>query len=275
MSTSHARPSFPVRTLMLLALATASPSFAVKILSPLSNMCLTFVTSETVEMQPCLDTAHQNWEFNVEKGYILSLQRYKCLQTTGVIGSQVTADWCREPMISNQKWSYDAAARQFKSVSDNSKCLAIESSSVGAKLIVSSCSTTAEGQKWYPENIANGDRWISDGSVYLVDRGLLRHVHGEAFPAGTDSPGVGLFDSWFRVRAVNATDFPGGFLTGTEVLPTAKLISSGATVYFIDGDKKRHVSASEVMEKYHFDWNKLEKNPTDAEKGLPLGDPIQ
>lgn len=268
------RGAFRLVAALVLLAGAASPSHGAKILSPVSKLCLQLTEeTQTPEMKPCKDIPHQEWVFEVSpddgKKYIMSLQRFKCLKAT----NPVTLEECATTGNA-QRWVLDATTRRFSSASDSTKCLEVEDGSEGAELLLSTC-TTSDSQKWYFECITNGERWYDNGTVYLVDRGLLRHVPGEAFASG------GIFASWFRVRDVadgcpDSTSF-GPYLTGTALPSTAELIrqTGTAAVYLLEGSTKRHVTDTEVMSKYKFDWSKVHDKTSTQMNSYATGDPIE
>lgn len=261
--------------LALLAGAVESPSFAtnVKILSPLDKLCVDISnysasTGSAVEMQPCLEKAGQIWEYDSGAESIRSIRNNQCLKTIGTNGSQVTLTTCNG-YDSTQHWVLDGN-RRFYSVTDSSKCLEVEGAStlVGAKVVLNGCSS-GTSQKWYPEDIYNGQRRYdpNTGAVYFVDRGLLRH-----FTSGSTYDN--LFIDWNGFINISAA---ADFVIGTDVANDAYLAREygKAEVYLVESNVKRHVTSSTLFDLYYFDWNDVQVLASDGLSAVPAGDPIQ
>ena len=264
-----------VFALALLAGAVARPSSAtnVKILSPLDKLCVDISnysasTGSAIEMQPCLEKAGQIWEYDSGAESIRSIRNDQCLKTIGTNGSQVTLTSCNGS-DSTQNWVLDGN-RRFYSATDSSKCLEIEgaSTAAGAKVVLNSCGT-GTGQKWYPEDIYNGQRRYdpNTGAVYLVDRGLLRHI-----------PEVSTYDNlfvdWSGFVNISGT---ADFVLGTDVSTDAYLAKEYGKpeVYLVESNLKRHITSAPLFEAYNFDWIEIEPLASDELSSVPAGEPIQ
>jgi hypothetical protein len=103
-------------------------------------------------------------------------------------------------------------------------------------------------------------------AIYLIDRGKRRHIPN---PETYNN----LFRNWDGV--VPDVDL-------TEILEDAPLTNGAALiqgqgraeVYLTDQGKKRHVTSPAVMDKYYFDWGKVQHVPYTVVDSIPTGDAI-
>ncbi len=102
-------------------------------------------------------------------------------------------------------------------------------------------------------------------AIYLVDQGCRRHI-----------PNPATFELLFRDWS---------YYTGIDIygIDQCTPISTGAhlakcpplpAVYLIDNAKKRHVASPAVMDKYNFDWNKIEIVSCNVLDAIPTGPTI-
>ncbi|CUI07014.1 hypothetical protein [Massilia antarctica] len=87
-------------------------------------------------------------------------------------------------------------------------------------------------------------------AIYLIDQGVKRHI-----------PDPDTYDKLFRdwngvVQDPHLNDID----TGTPLSHGAVLAQAfgDAAVYLIDNGVKRHIASPETMDRYYFDWNKIQ-----------------
>ena len=89
-----------------------------------------------------------------------------------------------------------------------------------------------------------------DPAVYLMDQGTKRHVPN---PATYNN----LFRDWNGIvvdASINTID------TGTPISDGAVLAQAfgDSAVYLIDQGRKRHIGSPATMDRYYFDWSKIQ-----------------
>lgn len=103
--------------------------------------------------------------------------------------------------------------------------------------------------------------------IYLVDRGYRRWIPN---PETYDN----LFKDWNGIIAdldIDQID------RGPDITSGALLIKAHGEpeVYLLDRGHKRHIVNPVVMDRYHFDWNKIKEYPPVTVDAIPTGIPIQ
>lgn len=104
------------------------------------------------------------------------------------------------------------------------------------------------------------------GPIYLMDRGVRRHIPN---PATYNN----LFRDWNGV--ISDVD--------VDIIPEGPPLLDGAIlfrpdgrpeVYMIDDAGKRHVVSPEAMDKYYFNWNTIVQVPEVITRFVPDSDPL-
>jgi hypothetical protein len=124
---------------------------------------------------------------------------------------------------------------------------------------------------WNPRPDLNGKRITDpgpsshgDGAVYLIDEGMKRWI-----------PNPGTYENLFRDWSgiIEDHNLAVGIPEGSAFPDGACLVVPAyyRSVWLIDGNRKRLVTAPAVMEKYHFAWNRIYTIPPVLSLYLTIG----
>jgi hypothetical protein len=104
-----------------------------------------------------------------------------------------------------------------------------------------------------------------DDAIYLVDRGVRRHV-----------PNADTFNRLFRSWVFSVGADWSSLAAGLPIASDAYLARSANApeVYFVEYGQKRHVMNAAVMDRYNFDWGKIQVVSDATIAALKLGDPL-
>jgi hypothetical protein len=124
--------------------------------------------------------------------------------------------------------------------------------------------------KWVPKYNGNRIKVPSDPPLYLIDRGMKRHITEPA-----------TYQRLFGGSFVQSIDSVAAIPTGPDIGPSVRLIKGNARpeVYLLDllGDKfpvKRHILDPLTMDYYGFTFGTIEGRPQAEVDGIRDGVPI-